>query len=56
MVGLSADDKNKQENMYNMMFGTGGGSMMFFGWLTYLLFTILLVLGIMALWKYINKK
>lgn len=40
---------------YNMMGGAGGG-MMFFAWLTYALLTALLVLGIIALWKYINKK
>jgi hypothetical protein len=38
------------------MFGAGGGSMMFFAWTIYLLVTALLVLGIVALWKYINKK
>lgn len=39
--------------LYN---GVGGGSMMLFAWITYLLVIILLVLGIAALWKYINKK
>jgi len=33
-----------------------GGGMMFFGWIIPILVTVLLVLGIMALWKYINKK
>jgi len=33
-----------------------GGGMMAFAWVTYLLVTVLLVLGIAALWKYINKK
>lgn len=41
---------------YNYMMGGGGGSMMLFAWITYLLFVALLVLGIAALWKYINKK
>lgn len=41
---------------YNMMGGTGGGSMMFFAWTAYLLTTALLVLGIIALLKYINRK
>lgn len=41
---------------YDMMSGLGGGGMMFFSWITYVLFTVLLVLGIMALWKYLNKK
>ncbi len=41
---------------YDMMSGFGGNSMMLFAWTTYVLFTVLLVLGIAALWKYINKK
>lgn len=41
---------------YNMMGGVGGGSMMFFAWLTYVLIIVLLVLGILALGKYISKK
>lgn len=41
---------------YNMMGGLGGNSMMFFAWTTYALTTALLVLGIVALWKYISKK
>jgi len=42
---------------YNMMYGTGGGSGMFiFGFLFYILLLTLMVLGIAALWKYINKK
>jgi hypothetical protein len=36
---------------YNMM-GFGSG----FGWLTMLLLWILILLGIVALWKYISKK
>jgi len=37
-----------------MMNGFGGG-MMFFGWISYILVTVLLVMGIAALWKYIKK-
>ena len=33
-----------------------GGGMMFFGWIIPILVTVLLVLAIAALWKYINKK
>lgn len=33
-----------------------GGVMMFFGWIIPILVIVLLVLGIAALWKYINKK
>ncbi|MDO8442825.1 MAG: hypothetical protein Q7S81_00990 [bacterium] len=40
---------------YNYMLGGGGSSMMFFSWITYTLVVTLLVLGIIALWKYINK-
>lgn len=36
-------------------FGWGGG-MMIFGWIIPILVVVLLVLGIAALWKYINKK
>jgi len=41
---------------YDMMGGVGGQGMMLFAWLTYILFSAVLVLGIAALWKYINKK
>ena len=41
---------------YNYMWGYGGGAMMFFAWIPYVLVLVLLVLGIVALWKYINKK
>lgn len=41
---------------YNMMSGVSGGSMMAWAWITYILIVILLVLGIVALWKYINQK
>ncbi len=40
---------------YNMM-GGFGGSMLAFGWIFYLLLLALMILGIAALWKYINKK
>jgi hypothetical protein len=38
------------------MMGNGGGVMMFFGWIIFILVAVLLVLGIIALIKYINKK
>lgn len=41
---------------YNMMNGDNGGGMMLFAWITYVLVIALLVLGIAALWKYVNKK
>ncbi len=41
---------------YGYMAGSGSSSMMFFAWITYTLVVTLLVLGIAALWKYINKK
>ncbi len=41
---------------YNMMSGAGGIGIMFFAWLTYILFIALLAFGIAALWKYISKK
>ncbi len=41
---------------YDFMGGTYGGGMMAFGWIVYLLVMINLVLGVIALWKYINKK
>lgn len=40
---------------YNMMGGVGGSNMMFFAWVAYVLFVVLLILGIVALWKYINR-
>lgn len=40
---------------YNMMSGVSGSGMMLFSWVTYVLVTMLLVLSIAALWKYINK-
>lgn len=41
---------------YGMMSGNYGGGFMVFGWLTFLLVNIALVLGIAALWKYVQKK
>lgn len=41
---------------YDYMMGYGGGSMMFFAWIVYLLVMIFLALAIVALWKYISKK
>ncbi len=41
---------------YNYMMGGTGETMMIFAWTTHLLVTVLLVLSIVALWKYINKK
>ena len=41
---------------YNTMMGGANGGMMFFAWTTYVLVTVLLILGIVALWKYIGKK
>lgn len=40
---------------YNYMMGNGGSGMMLFAWITYILVVVLLVLGIIALWKYIKK-
>lgn len=41
---------------YNYMMGGYGGGLMLFAWITYILVIALLVLGIVALWKYISKK
>jgi len=41
---------------YSMMGGGYGGSMMFFSWITSILVLALIVFGIIALLKYINKK
>lgn len=40
---------------YGMMSGTYGSGMMTLGWLVSLLVIINLVLGAVALWKYVNK-
>jgi hypothetical protein len=41
---------------YSYMMGGAGGGVMFFAWIAYLLVTVLIIFGIAALWKYINKK
>lgn len=41
---------------YGYMMGGYGGGLMFFSWIMYILVVVLLILGIAALWKYINKK
>lgn len=41
---------------YSTMAGSYGNGMMFFGWFAYVLFLVLLILGIIALWKYIERK
>lgn len=41
---------------YQGMMGGFGSSIMFFSWITYIIVIILLILGIAALWKYINSK
>ncbi len=41
---------------HDVMTGVNGSTMMFFAWTTYILFTIILILVIVALWKYISKK
>ena len=40
---------------YNTMMGSNGDVMMFFGWLSYILIVVLLVIGIAALLKYLKK-
>ncbi len=40
----------------NMMSGGAGGTWAFFGWLLYILIVIVLIFGVIALWKYINEK
>jgi len=41
---------------WGYMAGGGSGTMMFFAWIIYILVILLLVFGLMALWKYINRK
>ena len=41
---------------YGMMGGGGGSGMMLFAWIAYILVVILLIFGIIALWKYINVR
>lgn len=38
------------------MMGGAGGGMIIFSWLNYILLTVLLILGIFALAKYVSKK
>lgn len=40
---------------FDTMIGSNGGTMMFFGWIAYILIIGLIILGIIALWKYLNK-
>lgn len=40
----------------NTMMGGFGGGAFFSMWIIYLLVIVILSLGIVALWKYINKK
>jgi len=42
-------------NDYGTMMGSNGGTLMFFGWFSYILVIILLIFGIAALWKYLQK-
>ncbi len=37
------------------MMGGNASSMMFFGWVTYVLILALIILAIAALWKYLQK-
>lgn len=43
-------------DMFNHMWGGGFGSAWFLMWVTYILFIVLLALGIAALIKYLGKK
>ncbi|MDO8507627.1 MAG: hypothetical protein Q7S53_03590 [bacterium] len=43
------------DSYQNMMGGSYGGAMIFM-WIGYILVIVALILGIAALWKYINKK
>lgn len=40
---------------YDMMSGAFGGGFMAFAWFTYVLLNVVLVLAIMALWKFVTK-
>lgn len=40
---------------FDTMMGSNGGTGMFFGWIAYILIIGLIVLGIIALWKYIQR-
>lgn len=41
---------------YTILSGASGGGMMFLASISYILINVLLLLGIAALWKYVNKK
>lgn len=41
--------------MMNQMMGGNMGWISFFGWTTYILVLVVLVLGIAALWRYVSK-
>lgn len=41
---------------FDYMMGGAGASIMFWAWIPYVLSVVLLFLGIVALWKYINSK
>lgn len=43
------------DSYQNMMGGSTGGAVLFM-WLGYILVIVTLILGIAALWKYLNKK
>ena len=55
IAALIGKDYSELTMMNYENFGWGGG-MMIFGWIIPVLITVLLVLAIAALWKYINKK
>lgn len=40
---------------YGSMMGSNGGTFQLLGWLSSILFIILIIFGIMALWKYLQK-
>lgn len=46
---------NMMENYYNMMGGSYGALSFTLDWLTSLAVLVLVILGIIALWKYIKK-
>lgn len=43
------------DSMSRGMMGGNAGMTMFFMWISYVLLIVLIILGIIALWKYINK-
>ncbi len=40
---------------FDMMDGAGGGTLMFFAWLTYIISIAVMILIPAALWKYIRR-